>query len=156
MNIWETFKFYLMIKNIRGDKEMKKSLIVLGAIAIVLLMVSTVTAIPQVHSKPMMDIVNEVEKKKILINEKIGFFSDKIADKLLNGQPGGIISWLIELINSLIEFIMNIINFISSIIQLAELIISLIDLITTLYEIIMQFIEWIRGILNPESFGIFE
>jgi len=135
---------------------MKKSCIVLGTIAIVLLMISTVTAIPQVHSKPMMDIVNEVEKKKTLINGKIGFFSDEIADKLVNVQPGGIISWLIELINFLIEFIMNIINFISSIIKLAELIISLIDLITTLYELIMQFIEWIQGILNPKIFGIFE
>jgi len=135
---------------------MKKSLILLGAIAVVLLMVSTVTAVPQVHSTPMMEIVNEVEQKKTLINGKIGVFSDKIVDKLVNVEPGGIISWLINLITSLIEFIMNIINFISSVIQLAELIITLINLITTLYEAILQFIEWIQGILNPESFGIFE
>ncbi len=135
---------------------MKKSLIVLGAIAVILLMVSTVTAVPQVHSTPMMEIVNEVEQKKTLINGKIGAFSDKIVDKLVNVEPVGIIKWLINLIISLIEFIKNIINLISTMIQLAELIISLINLITTLYEVIMQFIEWIQGILNPESFGIFE
>ncbi len=135
---------------------MKTSLVVLGAIAVVLLMVSTVTAVPQVHSTPMMEIVNEVEQKKTLINGKLGAFSDKIADKLVNVEPTGIITWLINLIVSLIEFVRNIINFISSIIQLAELIITLINLITTLYEVIMQFIEWIQGILNPESFGIFE
>jgi len=134
---------------------MKKSLILLGAIAVVLLMLSTVTAVPQVHSTPVMNIVNEVEQKKTLINGKTGAFSDKMVDKLVNIQPGGIITWLINLITSMINFIKNIINFISSIIQLAELIISLIDLITALYEMIMQFIEWIRGIFNPESFGIF-
>ena len=135
---------------------MKTILVILGAIAVVLLMVSTVTAVPQVHSTPMMEILNEVEQKKILINGKLGAFSDKIADKLVNVEPTGIITWLIKLIVSLIEFIRNIINFISSIIQLAELIITLISLITTLDEVIMQFIEWIQGILNPESFEIFE
>ena len=135
---------------------MKKSLILLGAIAVILLMVSTVTAVPQVHSTPMMEIVNEVEQKKTLINGKTGAFSDKIVDKLENIEPVGIIKWLIDLIISLIEFIKNIIDLISTVTQLAELIISLINLISTLYEVIMQFIEWIQGILNPESFGIFE
>jgi len=134
---------------------MKKSLIVFGAIAVVLLMVSTVIAVPQVNSTPMMGIVNDVEQKKTLNIGKIVVFSDKIVNKLVSVEPGGIITWLINLITSLIEFIMNIIDFISSIFQLAELIISLINLITTLYETIMQFIEWIQGILNPESFGIF-
>ena len=152
----ETFILYFLIINIKGDKEMKKSLIVLGTIAVVLLMVSTVTAVPQAHSTPMMEIVNEMEQKKTLNNGKIVAFSDKIVNKLAKVEPGGIITWLINLITSLIEFIRNIINFISSIIQLAELIITLINLITTLYEAIMQFIEWIQGILNPESFGIFE
>jgi len=130
---------------------MKKSLVVMGAIAIVLLMVSTVTAVPQAHSKPIMKIVNEVEQKKTIINGKIGAFSD-----IIDVEPAGIITWLINLITSLLEFIRKIINFISSIIELAELIVTLIDLITTFYETIMQFIEWIQGILNPESFGIFE
>ena len=135
---------------------MKKSLVILVAISIVLLMISTVTAVPQVHSKPMMEIVNEVEQKKTLINGKIGIFSDKIVDKFVNAEPRGIISWLISLITALIEFITNLISFISTVVQLAELIISLINLITTFYETIMQFIEWLQGIFNPESFRIFE
>ena len=152
----ETFISYFLIINIKREKEIKKSLIVLGTIAVVLLMVSTVTAVQQVHSTPMMEIVNEVEQKKTLINGKIGSFSDIIVDKLVNIEPVGIIKWLIDLIISLIEFISNLINLISTMVQLAELIISLINLITTLYEVIIQFIEWIQGILNPESFGIFE
>ena len=135
---------------------MKKNLIVFGAIAVVLLMVSTVTAVPQAHSTPMMEIVNEMEQKKTLNNGKIVAFSDKIVNKLAKVEPGGIITWLINLITSLIEFIMTLISFVNSIVQLAELIVSLIDLITALYEVIMQFIEWIQGIFNPESFGIFE
>jgi len=130
---------------------MKKSYVIMGAIAIVLLMVSTVTAVPQAHSKPIMEIVNEVEQKKTIINGKIGAISD-----IIDVEPAGIITWLINLITSLLEFIRKIINFISSIIELAELIVTLIDLITTFYETIMQFIEWIQGILNPESFGIFK
>ena len=43
---------------------MKKSIIVLAAIAVALLMASTVTAVPQVHSTPVMKVVNEVEQKK--------------------------------------------------------------------------------------------
>ena len=135
---------------------MKKNYVIIGAIAVVLLMVSTVTAVPQVHSKPIMEIVNEVEQKKTIINGKIGVFSNKLGNKMKNIEPAGIITWLINLITSMLELIRKIINFISSIMQLAELIITLIDLITTFYETIMQFIEWIQGILNPESFGILE
>ena len=132
---------------------MKKSIIGLVTIAVALLMISTATAVPQVHSEPAMKIVNDVEQNKTFFEEKIEGFSEKIA---LDVEPEGIITWLINLITSLLEFIRKIINFISSIIELAELIVTLIDLITTFYETVMQFIEWIQGILNPESFGIFE
>ena len=133
---------------------MKISLVVLGAIAVVFLMVSTATAVPQVHSTPVMNFLNDVEQKEILIDGKLKVFSEKLADKLGDIELGGIIRWLINLIISLIEFITNLINFISVIIQLGELIINLINLITTLYEVIMQFIEWLQGIFNPESFVI--
>ena len=131
---------------------MKKSLIVLGAIAVVLLMVSTVTAVPQVHSTPMMEIVNEVEQKKTLINGKIGAFSDKIVDKLVNVELGGIIEIIIAILLFLIQLLNSIIQFILTIMQIGNLILALIDAITTLIDLITQFIEWIQAILNPESF----
>lgn len=44
---------------------MKKSIVILGAVAIVLLMVSTSTAIPQTNSKPVMEKVEKLENQII-------------------------------------------------------------------------------------------
>lgn len=128
---------------------MKKSIIVLAAIAVALLMTSTVTAVPQVHSTPVMKIVNDVEQKKTFFEEKIEGFSEKIA---LDVEPEGIIDTIIAIIQFIIELIMEIIQFIADLMQLGNLILALIDAINALISIITQFIEWIMGILNPEGF----
>ena len=128
---------------------MKKSIIVLAAIAVALLMASTVTAVPQVHSTPVMKIVNEVEQKKTFFEEKIEGFSEKIA---LDVEPEGIIDTIIALIQFLIDLILGIIQFITNLMQLGNLILALINAINALIDIITQFIEWIMGILNPEGF----
>jgi phage-related protein len=129
---------------------MKKSIIVLGAIAIVSLMISTATAVPQVHSEPVMNIVNDVEQKKTFFYEKIEGFSEKIA---LDVGHKGIIDTIIAIIQFIINLIMEIIQFIADLMQLGNLILALIDAITALISIITQFIEWIMGILNPEDFA---
>ena len=129
---------------------MKKSIIILGAIAIVSLMISTATAVPQVHSEPVMKIVNDVEQKKTFFEEKIEGFSEKIA---LDVEPGGIIDTIIAIIQFIIELIMEIIQLIADLMQLGNLIMALIAAIEALISIITQFIEWIMGILNPESFA---
>lgn len=130
---------------------MKKSMIVLGAIAIVSLMISTATAVPQVHSEPVMKIVNDAEQKKTFFEEKIEGFSDKIA---LDIEPEGIIDTIIAIIQFIIELIMEIIQFIADLMQLGNLILALIAAIEALISMITQFIEWIMGILNPESFAV--
>ena len=43
---------------------MKKIFLLIGTIFTTLLMISTVTAVPQVHSNPLMEKINEIEKKK--------------------------------------------------------------------------------------------
>ncbi len=128
---------------------MKKSIIVLGAIAIVSLMISTATAVPQVHSEPVMKIVNDVEQNKTFFEEKIEGFSEEIA---LDVEPEGIIDTIIAIIQFIIELIMGIIQFIADLMQLGNLILALIAAMEALISIITQFIEWIMGILNPECF----
>ena len=131
---------------------MKKSMIVLGSIAVVLLMVSTVTAVPQAHSTPVMNVVNEVEQKKKLFECETEIFSGRIAEKSANVETGGIIDTIIALIQFLIDLILGIIQFLTNLMQIGDLILALINAINNLIDIITQFIEWIQGILNPEAF----
>ena len=135
---------------------MKKSIIVLAAIAVALLMTSAVTAVPQVHSTPVMKVVNEVEHKKTLFEGGTEIFSGKIAGKSSNVEPGGIIDDIIALIQFLIDLLMGIIQFITNLMQLGNLIQALINAINALIDIITQFIEWIQGILNPEGFQLID
>ena len=130
---------------------MKKSLIVLGAIAVVLLMVSTATAVPQVHSTPMMEIVNEVEQKRAILEGEFGVCTEKLEDISFNVQPRGIIDTIIAIILFLIQILNSIIQFIMNIMQIGNIILALIDAIMALIDVITQFIEWIQGILNPED-----
>jgi hypothetical protein len=127
-----TFKFYVSINYINGGKEMKKNLIVLGAIAVILLMVSTATAVPQVHSTPLMKTVSEIEQKRAFLEGKFGVCTE---------------IFLINLLNSIIQFILDIM-------QIGNLILALIDAIMTLIDLITQFIEWVLGLFNPENFAI--
>jgi len=50
-------------------KNVKKSIILFGAVAIALLMVSTVTAVPQVNSEPVMDYVEQIEQLQELLDD---------------------------------------------------------------------------------------
>lgn len=124
----------------------------LVAIAIALLMVSTVTAIPQTHSTPVMNVVNEVEQKKTLFEKETEIFLGKIGGKSAKVETDGIIDIIIALIQLLIDLILGIIQFINNIMQIGNLIMALINAINNLINAITQFIEWIQGILNPEGF----
>ncbi len=133
---------------------MKKSLIVLGAIAVVLLMVSTATAVPQVHSTPLMKTVSEIEQKRAFLEGEFGVCTEKLEDISFNVQLGGIIDTIIAIILFLINLLNSIIQFILDIMQIGNLILALIDAIMTLIDLIIQFIEWVLGLFNPENFTI--
>ena len=133
---------------------MKKSLIVLGAIAVVLLMVSTATAVPQVHSTPLMKTVSEIEQKRAILEGKFGVCTEKLEDISFNVQLGGIIDIIIAIILLLIRLVNSIIQFILNVMQIGNLILALINAIITLIDVITQFIEWILELFNPEDFTI--
>ena len=135
---------------------MKKSLIVLGAIAVVLLMVSTATAVPQVHSTPLMKTVSEIEQKRAFLEGEFGVCTEKLEDVSFNVQLEGIIDTIIAIILFLIQLLNSIIQFILNIMQIGNLILALIDAIMTLIDLITQFIEWILELFNPEDFTIIQ
>ena len=124
---------------------MKKYFIEIGAILIALLLMSTVTAVPQTQSKPAMDIINDIEDKINLIE------SNALTNILNNVESGGIIELLIQLITVIIQFIIELIGIIQNIIGLVNLIDTLIAAFTTLFQLIQDLIELIRSIFNPEQ-----
>ena len=124
---------------------MKKYFFEIGAILIVLLLMSTVTAVPQTQSKPAMDIINDIEDKINLIE------SNEISNIINNVETGGIIELLIQLITVIIQFIIELIGIIQNIIGLVNLIDTLIAAFTTLFQLIQDLIELIRSIFNPEQ-----
>jgi len=124
---------------------MKKYFFEIGAILIALLLMSTVTAVPQTQSKPAMDIINDIEDKINLIE------SNEISNIINNAESGGIIELLIQLITVIIQFIIELIGIIQNIIGLVNLIETLIAAFTTLFQLIQDLIELIRSIFNPEQ-----
>ena len=124
---------------------MKKYFIEIGAILIALLLMSTVTAVPQTQSKPAMEIINDIEDKINLIE------SNEISNIINNVETGGIIELLIQLITVIIQFIIELIGIIQNIIGLVNLIETLITAFTTLFQLIQDLIELIRSIFNPEQ-----
>ena len=130
-------------------KEMKRRLIVWGVIAIALLMVSTATAVPQAHSRSVMNVVNDMEQKKALIEQNLAAFSEKLADKLVDAEPGGLIDLLIAILMAIINFVNAIIQFIFDLFDLVGLVEYLIERITYLIGLIMSFIELIIEIFTP-------
>ena len=133
---------------------MKINYVIMGAIAIVLLMVSTVTAVPQVHSTPLMKTLSEIEQKRVNLEVEFGACTEKLEDISLNVQPRGIIDTIIAIILFLIQLLNSIIQFILDIMQIGNLILTLIDAIMTLIDLIIQFIEWVLGLFNHEDFKI--
>ena len=75
---------------------MKKIIFSFGAILITILLVSTGTAVPQTYSKPVMDIVNEIEQQKTQYEERLS-----IIDLPINGIFDflrKLIAWIIQLL----------------------------------------------------------
>ena len=123
---------------------MKKYCIELGAIAVALLMMSTATAVSQTNSKIVMDIVNEVEQNKDILEGKLTeIFLDNI-------KLDGIINLLIQLIILIIKLVLKIIEIVQGIMRLVNLIQNLIAALTTLFQLVQSLIELIQEIFNPE------
>ena len=123
---------------------MRKIFLLIGAIFTALLMISTVTAVPQVNSDPLMDKINEIEENKRMIDEKLAAINPDI-------ETGGLIDLLIQIIQWIIALVQQIIDFILDIFGLVELIEYMIGLIVTLFELIMSLIDFIIDIFTPDA-----
>ena len=123
---------------------MKKIFFSIGTIFTILLMISTVTAVPQVNSNPLMDKINEIEEYERIIDEKLATINPDV-------ENGGLIDLLIQIIQWLIALVQQIINFILDIFGLVELIEYLKGLIVALFELIMSLINFIIDIFTPDT-----
>ena len=129
---------------------MKKCYIELVAIVIALLMMSTVTAVPQINSKSLMNKINDVEQKRNFLEEKI------TVNFCNNIRPCGLIDLLIQLITLLIQLVFKIIQVVQDVIGLVNLIQNLIDALTNLFQLIQDLFELLQEIFNPEPLKSFQ
>jgi hypothetical protein len=127
---------------------MKRSLITAGSIAIILLMISTVTAIPQVQNANTLNILGNIEKNKIIIENKIEKFTENYP--LYNFFKFNI-SKFIDFLIRLIDFIVRVSGFIASIIGTLSLIYSIVNQLNYYISIIIQILEWFDAFLNPQG-----
>ena len=122
---------------------MKKYFMFIGAFFISLLLISTVTAVPQTQSNSIMNLIDDIEENIEIIE------SEKLNNMIISIASVGIIELLIQLIMLIIEFVVEIVNLIQNIISLVNLIQNIINAISTLFQLIQDLIELIRNILNP-------
>ena len=120
---------------------MKKIILILGALLTSCIMLSTVTALPQTNSKPVMDCIQEMEERSNIIDE--GLLDVSIPDQ------NGIIDLIKQIVTLIIQFILNLINIVRDLIGLVSLIEYLINLITVLFNAVMNLIEVILNLFNP-------
>jgi len=120
---------------------MQKGVLFIGAVFVSLLMISTATAVPTTHSKPVMDVIDKIEEKEEQIQS---------TDVLSKGIFQLIWQILIALFN-LIMKIIEVVNLVTSIIQLIQ---ALVNGISTLFEMIQEFIDLINDFLNPDGMAI--
>ena len=124
---------------------MKKYFMAMGSIFISILLVTTVTAIPNSQSNVIINKINEIsEINNSINNEKLSIF-------LSNILSVGIIELLIQLITLLVQFILEMIEIIQNVIGLVNLIQNLISAFTTLFELLQELIDLITNLFNPSA-----
>lgn len=132
----------LAIFSMRGY-HMEKILLVAGALLSAFLMVSVVTAVPQSHSTTVMNVIEDIEQERNILQDRLSNIG------VLDPQFGGIIDLLKQLIWLIIQAILDLIEIVRNLIGLVALIDYLIQLVMILVEAIMALIEIIMNIFNP-------
>ncbi len=136
---------------------MKKFLIVIGAILLIFLMVSNATAVPQIHSEPIMKNISNVTQQVTLIEEKSEFYIEKLSCFSPNILPEGIFDFILALIRAIINKLIDLINSLTEFFQdLMQLASALIDAVKALINVIVQFIDLIIGFFTSENPAIFQ
>jgi hypothetical protein len=125
---------------------MRKLLIVIGAIFLIFLMLSNATAVPQIHSEPIMKNVSDNMQQVTLLDEKLEFYIEKLTNVAPNVLPEGILDFILAIIRAILNKIIDLINSLTEFIQdLMQLVSALIDAVKALINVIIQFIELITG-----------
>lgn len=117
---------------------MKKGVISIGVFLVAILMISTATAVPTTHSKPVMDLVNTIEEQE----QKL---------ELLDVLPQGILDTIWQLLLALVNLIMKIIEVVNTVIAIVQLVQALFNGIQTLLQMIQDFIALINDFFNPDG-----
>lgn len=123
---------------------MKKYILTILTMTIVLLMISSATAVPNTKSKNPSENPNNF-KQLITIEQKLEDLN------IFDITPNGIIDWLIELIKNIIQFIQRLINLVKDLIEIIDLIEKLIEAIQTLIGHIQILIERILDLLPSQE-----
>ncbi len=131
---------------------MKKFFIIFGAISVIFLMVSNATAVPQIHSEPIMKNINNYEQQVTLLEEKLEFYIEKLSYINPNIQPTGIFDFIIAIIEAIINILIDFINSLTEFIQdVMRLLSALVNAVKHLIDVIIQFIEWLQGLFTSGS-----
>ncbi len=121
---------------------MKKGVLIIGALFVTLLMISTVTAVPTTQSKPVMDIIDNA-------NQQVEKFKT-IGEQL----PQGIFDLIWQLLLSIINLVIKLIEVVNTLMSIVQLVQVLINALQSLFQIIQDFIDLISDLLNPEGVSI--
>jgi len=127
---------------------MKRGLILLGAVLISLLTISSVTAHPYSQSQPVMDIISELEALEEMVSQ---------AEEQTIQLPKtfGIIDIIKQLLSLILNLILSLIQFVLGLMDIVELIESIINAINQLIQIVMDFINMIIDLFSPSNHATF-
>jgi len=124
---------------------MRKVIPLIGVIFISLLLISNSSAVPQTHSEPVMDLIDEIEKQK-------SQYEDVLSSLLKNILPvDDIIDFIIRIIQWLMQLVINLVEVVSYLIILAQAVDSLVKLMEFLFNLIQSIIDIIMGWFNPDT-----
>lgn len=121
---------------------MKKGALIIGALFVTILLISTVTAVPTQQSKPVMDIIDRTNQQK----EKFETMSDHL--------PQGIFDLIWQLLLSIINLIIKLIEVVNTLMSIVQLIQVFVNGLQTLIQMIQNLIDLINDLFNPEGVAI--
>ena len=128
---------------------MKKLFIVFGDISVIFLIASNATAVPQIHSEPIMKNISDNKQQVTLLEERLEFYIEKLDDITFNIQPKGIFDFILAIIEAIINILIDLINSLTEFIQdVMRLLSTLVNAVKHLIDVIIQFIEWLQGLFT--------
>jgi hypothetical protein len=133
---------------------MKKRIITGGVFTIILLLLSATTAVPQMHSTSIMNVLNKFENNDILIENNVEKLFKKFEIGSVDISLRGNISKLIDFLIRFLDFIIKISVFIAKILNLVYWVYNIVSQLNYIISTIIEIIEFIQNLFNPKSLTI--